>query len=46
MYLCVEKEVQRPPENKRVCGLLWLSHGSLNFFQEGKPEKNNSKGET
>lgn len=45
-FMCGKKKIKKPPENKSIFGLLWLSHVSLIFFQEGKLEKNNSKGET
>lgn len=34
-----KKKIKKPQENKSIFGLLWLSHVSLNFFQEGKLEK-------
>lgn len=45
MYLCVEKEVKKSSGKQKH---LWslAAFSCLSFFQEGKLEKNNSKGET
>lgn len=46
MYLSVEEGVKKPPANKSIFGVLWLSPVSLMFFQERELEKSNSKGKT